>query len=207
MNNRDYKQWAAGNYYHIYNRGNGKQDIFLDNQDYNFFLMRLRQNLFPKEDYNFRTPPLPENSFSLISYCLMPNHFHFLLRQNENVQITKLISRLCTSYSKYFNKKHGRVGHVFQDKFKQSLVDDNKYLVWLSAYIHQNPKVAGLVKNMDDYKWSSYSEFIGSKTDTMCDRKIILSQFNSQKLFKEFTEDSFLVTKMRKEGEHLLLDI
>lgn len=203
---RDYKKWAEGEYYHIYNRGNAKENIFLVNQDYSFFIIRLQQNLFPKEEYTFRTPPLPENSFSLISYCLMPNHFHLLIRQNGNIPVTKLLSRICTGYSKYFNKKYNRVGHVFQDQFKQAVLDSNKYLNWLTAYIHQNPKVAGLAKDPADYRWSSYGEYLGKSQNFICEKEIILSQFSNQKLFQEFTEASFLITELRKESEHLLLD-
>lgn len=111
MGNRDYKNFGAGEYYHIYNRGNGKQDIFLSQDDFNFFILKLNQNLFPiiyKQRY-FRSPPLPENCFSLICYCLMPNHFHLLIRQNKEITTSKLILRVCTSYSKYFNKKYDKV--------------------------------------------------------------------------------------------------
>ncbi len=207
MRNRDYKQWAEGGYYHIFNRGNAKQSIFLDNQDYSFFLFRLKQNLFPKEEYVFRTPPLPENSFSLISYCLMPNHFHFLIKQNNNIPVTKLLTRICTSYSMYFNKKYDRIGHVFQDQFKQVTVGDNEYLTWLTAYIHQNPKVGGLVKSPADYQWSSYLEYLGKSSNTLCDRKIVTDQFVNLKALTDFTEASFLTTKFRKEVEYLLLDL
>src|SRR3989344_2415277 len=106
MGNRDYKQFGAGEYYHIYNRGNNKNDIFIDNNDYAFFIARVRQNLFPSQNTKFRSQPLPEGSFTLVNYCLMPNHFHFLIRQNKELSTSKLILRICTSYSKYFNKKY-----------------------------------------------------------------------------------------------------
>lgn len=117
MKNRDYKQFGAGEYYHVYNRGNGKQNIFLDNDDFSFFLWRLRQNLFPSAEDGGRRVQLPADSFSLISYCLMPNHFHFLIKQNSDIPTSKLLLKICTSYSIYFNKKYNRFGHVFQDQF------------------------------------------------------------------------------------------
>src|SRR3989338_5281062 len=103
----------------------------------------------------------------------MPNHFHLLLRQNLDIPTSKLLLRVCTGYSKYFNKKYEKVGHVFQDQFKQITVGDNDYLRWLSCYIHQNPKVAGMVKKLGHYRWSSFREFIGKDFSGICEKDII----------------------------------
>lgn len=223
MRNRDYKQFAQGQYYHIYNRGNGKKNIFKDANDYHFFMLRLRQNLFPDEKVKTRLSLLPPDSFSLISYCLMPNHFHFLIRQNANIPMTKLMSRLSTSYSIYFNRKYEKVGHVFQDQYKQVIIDDSEYLVWLSAYIHQNPKVANLVERSEDYEWSSYPEYIGKVGEGICDKMIILEQFannpaNSTRStrmtlvnrrgvnYKDFVAESFGIIKQRKDLACMLLE-
>lgn len=212
MLNRDYKNFGPGEYSHVYNRGNEKKDIFLDDDDYSFFLYRLEQNLFPDRTHKHRTAPLPAGSFTLISYCLMPNHFHLLIRQNSDIPVTKLILRVCTSYSMYFNKKYGRVGHLFQDRYKLASVDTNDYLLWLTAYIHQNPKVGGLVEVLSDYKWSSYSEYI-SGNNFLCDDKIILSQFERSQLnsskpvdYKKFVDSSYEIIKQRKDIHDLLLD-
>ena len=205
MKNRDYKQFGPGQYYHIYNRGNAKNEIFLDSEDFSFFIMRLQQNLFPLEKGSVRMRVLPADSFSLISYCLMPNHFHLLLRQNADIPITKLLLKICTSYSIYFNKKYERVGHVFQDQYKQVAVDDNRYLIWLAAYMHQNPKVAGLIKNSSDNEWSSYREFLSGRQQ-LCEQSLILEQFKSLNDFKNFTEESAAIIKDNKAIEDLLLD-
>ena len=115
--------------------------------------------------------------------------------------------RVCTSYSKYFNKKYKNVGHIFQDQFKQVWVDDNSYLVWLSSYIHQNPKLAGLVKTPTDYKWSSYSDFVGPNRRLInCDMAIIREQFNDPRDYQNFVESSFNIIKEKKDLEHLLID-
>ncbi len=206
MNNRDYKKFGPGGYYHIYNRGNNKQNIFLDDDDFNFFLLRLDQNLFPGDDEKSRIIRLPADSFSLISYCLMPNHFHLLLRQNTDIPTSKFITKICTSYSKYFNKKYNRVGHLFQDQFQQIRVDNDAYLVWLSAYIHQNPKMARLVQNGEDWKWSSYRGFAGLKCGVFCDQQVILDQFGDRNDYCNFVENNFENMKRKKEIEHLLLD-
>ncbi len=209
MGNRDYKQFGIGEYFHIYNRGNGKNNVFLDEEDYRFFILKLNQNLFPdtyKTKYSYSTP-LPKESFSIICYCLMPNHFHFLIRQNREIPISKLMLKVCTSYSKYFNKKYKSVGHIFQDQFKQIWVDDNSYLVWLSAYIHENPKVAGLASNSTDYNWSSYSDFAGlNRGPIKCDREVIMEQFTSFKDYSGFVDSSVEIMKGKKDVESLLLD-
>ena len=208
MGNRDYKQFGSGEYYHIYNRGNGKQDVFLDAQDFTFFLRRLAQNLFPEKEGMVRSIPLPENSFSLVSYCLMPNHFHLLLRQNTDPQTSKLILRVCTSYAKYFNKKYEKVGHVFQDQFQQIRIQSDEYLLWLSAYIHQNPVVAGLAHEPFQYQWSSYAAFIGTPgMDSLCDTTVILQQFSNVEAYRKFVDDSFTAIRERKDLERFLIDV
>lgn len=206
MNYRDYKQYGQGEFYHIYNRGNARGDIFLDEQDYSFFLLRLKQNLFPEINSKLRIQPLPANSFSLLCYCLMPNHFHLLLKQNKEINPSKLLLKLCTSYSMYFNKKYNQVGHIFQDSFKQVNIDEDSYLNWLSCYIHQNPKVAGLIENLEDYKWSSYPEFIGKSFSNLCSKEIVLDKFKNRDHYKNFVSDSFQIIKNKREIGHLFLD-
>ena len=107
MNNRDYKEFAKDEIYHIYNRGVSKMDIFIDEQDFKVFLSRLKENLFSELiDYSLlpkqviRRKVLPPNSYDLISYCLMPNHFHILIKQNTNLSISKIILKVFTGYSK-----------------------------------------------------------------------------------------------------------
>src|SRR3989338_8715192 len=105
-----YKHYAKGVYYHIYNRGNGKQDIFRSKEDYLFYIKRLEQGI---QKYNVE----------LIAYVLMPNHVHLVARQKTDIPIHKFMSSLHTSYSMYFNKKYKLVGHLFQDRFKQVIVE------------------------------------------------------------------------------------
>lgn len=205
MGIRDYKQFGEGAYYHIYNRGNGKENIFLNDDDFRFFMLRLKQNLFPDDKSKERLSPLPEHSFSLISYCLMPNHFHFLLKQNKDIPPNKLLLRICSSYSKYFNKKYNHIGHVFQDRFKQISIEDNSYLMWLTCYIHQNPKVAGLVTDLNKYPWSSYVEFLDNKNG-LCEKEIILEQFKNNEEFQHFTETSYEIIKEKKAADDIFMD-
>src|SRR6266576_807249 len=109
MNTRDYKQFNAGAFYHVFNRGTAKMNIFCDNTDYALFLNRLEENIysqeksFPTKKFGYIRKVLPANSFDLVCYCLMPNHFHLLIRQNTELPVSKLIAKICTSYAKYFN--------------------------------------------------------------------------------------------------------
>ena len=214
MKYRDYKQFAAGHYYHVYNRGNNEQDIFRDDEDYVLFLLRLRENLFPNVPLIGTRKPaeasgriaLPEGAFSLVCYCLMPNHFHLLIQQCTDLPLSKLISKVCTSYAKCFNANYGRVGQVFQDQFKAIAVEDNDYLIWLSAYIHSNPSVARLVKNIEDWPWSSYPEYLRDKKWALCDPNIIKGQFDSVESYSHFVLESANQIREKKNLNYFLFD-
>ena len=158
-NNRDYKNFVKGNYYHIYNRGIEKRAIFLDEEDYRVFTFFLEEAFYPERSLDAkivtsRRTLLPVGAFTLKTYCLMPNHYHFLIRQESNISISKLVSKICTSYSKYFNKKYDRVGHLFQDAFKATLIKSDEQFQWTIEYIGQNPVKAGLVFTDSEYPWS-----------------------------------------------------
>jgi putative transposase len=198
MNNRDYKKFLPGNIFHIYNRGNNKEKIFFDEQDYKAFLFRLGLCLgFTEKELNkekltampysrIRIENAGKNNFKLNAFCLMPNHFHLLVEQIEDIPISKLISKLCTSYVKYINKKHKRVGHVFQDCFKAVLIKNNPQLMWTSAYIHMNPVKDKLVKDPREYKWSSYKDFAENRNLLIVNKELLISIFgNSKNLIKE----------------------
>jgi len=159
MNNRDHKNFQKGNYYHVYNRGNNKNPVFLDEEDFKVFLFFAKEAFYPEFiTKKHRRKILAKDSFGLVCYCLMPNHYHFIIEQKTEIPITKVIVKICTSYSKYFNKKYSSVGHLFQDKFKSVLIESNEQLRLVFDYIHNNPKEAGLVNNISDWKWSSYSK-------------------------------------------------
>ncbi len=215
MRYRDYKTFTAGNYYHVFNRGNGKNDIFFDPQDYGIFIHRLRENLFPENelevspsslDIKYKRKQLPTDAFSLICYCLMPNHFHLLIRQNNEIKISKLIQKLCTGYAVYFQKKYDHVGHLFQGAFKAIPVENESYLTWLSAYIHQNPTVAGIVKTPDEYAFSSYSDYIEKRNDGLCDKRVIMDKFKTVNDYKKFVEESGPLIEKQKQIQALLID-
>ena len=216
--NRDYKEFAAGEYYHVFNRGNDKIDIFRDAEDYLLLLQRLREALYPpvqghllqvqKTGERYQRKVFPQKSFSLIAYCLMPNHFHFLIRQNSDISISKLMMNMVTGYSKYFNKKYTRVGSLFQDQFKAIHVVDNTQLLHLSAYIHNNPRVAGMRIETVTETYSSYAEYLETITNTerLCESAIILEQFSGAKAYRQFVDDSFFISQRNKGIKSVLFE-
>ncbi|MEK7669566.1 MAG: transposase [Patescibacteria group bacterium] len=211
MNNRDYKEFAKGETYHIYNRGVGKMNIFKDEEDFKVFLFRLKENLFPElmkrkglPRSAYRRKALPPNSFDLIAYCLMPNHFHLLIKQNSDISISVLVLKLCGGYSKYFNKKYNRVGSLFQDKFKAVPIHKNEQLLWTSLYIHENPLKAEIVNDLSNYKWSSYLNYAGSQNNILCKKEIILGQLNSPKTYLNYFK-SLKSNKIKIIGDQDLL--
>lgn len=197
MKNRDYKEFAFGVMAHIYNRGNNKEKIFFDEQDYRAFLFRLGLALgFDEKELTkekalsmpysrIRITNTSKNDFKLHSFCLMPNHFHLIIEQTKDTSISKLISKICTSYAKYLNIKYKRVGHVFQDQFKSVLIESDGQLMWTSAYIHMNPVKDGLVKHPSEYKWSSYKDFRGERHLPIIYTNLLKSIFSRKNFEKE----------------------
>jgi len=195
MKNRDYKNFTPGAIVHIYNRGNNKEKIFFDNQDYKAFLFRLGLCLgFTEEELNkeklisvlysrIRITNIDKNNFKLHAFCLIPNHFHLLIEQVNDVPVSKLISKLCTSYAKYINKKYKRVGHVFQDCFKAVLIEDNPQLMWTLAYIHMNAVKDKIVKQPSEYLWSSYNDYAQDRNSVIVNKELLISVFGDQKSF------------------------
>ncbi len=158
-----YKVSAPGTLYHLYNRGNHKQMIFEVDDDY-----RLYRGLVRKF--------CRESNFSIITYCLMPNHIHLLVKQNGDIPPSKLMSKLHTSYAMYYNKQYGKVGHLFQDRYKQKIVSDEHYLLTLVCYIHLNPVKDGLIDIAHRYPWSGCREYRGLNTSRgICDWKEVES--------------------------------
>ena len=214
MKNRDYKQFAAGTIQHIYNRGVGKMDIFQAESDFVNFIKRLNLALgstrmvqVSQGSSLLRIIPLPKEAFTILCYCLMPNHFHFIIRQNTDIPIGKLISKISTSYSMYFNKKYNHVGGIFQDQYKAIVIDSDSYLLWLSGYIHNNPKTAGIVSDLKDYPWSSYLDYTGKRKGILCNQSLILGMMaNNRARYTKFVDESYLTIQKRKDIEHLLLD-
>ncbi|OGI65374.1 hypothetical protein A3A95_00780 [Candidatus Nomurabacteria bacterium RIFCSPLOWO2_01_FULL_39_18] len=194
MKNRDYKNFAPGVLVHIYNRGNNREKIFFNEQDYKAFLFRvglalgIDVEILQKENltsipYSRIRIDAKKNLFKLHAFCLMPNHFHLLIEQCKETQISKLISQICTSYAMYLNKKYKRVGHVFQERFKSVLIESNPQLMWVFSYIHMNAVKDGIIKHPSEYKWSSYNDFAGTRNLPILSKEFLIGTFGDTKNF------------------------
>jgi REP element-mobilizing transposase RayT len=137
----------AGHYYHVYNRGCSREPIFASDANYLFLLRRAKLFL---ADY----PLTP------IAYCLMPNHYHFLFRPDEEKALSRFIQRLFNSYTQAFNKQQGRSGTLFEGRAKSIPVDSEDYALHLCRYIHLNPVKAGLVSHTVQWPYSNYLEWV-----------------------------------------------
>jgi len=136
----------AGGLFHVIQRGNNREPIFLSEEDYHAFLDRLARFL-------------PQLGCRLHAYCLMGNHLHVLL-ETRHANLSRVGQRLFASYTLWFNRHHRRVGHVLQGRFKSFLVEQDAYLVQLSRYIHLNPVKARLVRKPEQYRWSSMRNYL-----------------------------------------------
>lgn len=152
--------FAKGHYYHIFNRGTDKRTIFHEKENY---LLLLRQ--VKKYAQMFQ--------ISVIAYCLMPNHYHFLLRQDGDAAIGTFIHRIFNSYVKAFNKRYGRQGTLFESRFKSLHVSNNHYLLQACCYIHANPVKDGLVTQPEAWPYSNYLEWIGERDGTLIDQGFV----------------------------------
>ena len=177
------KQYDAPSYYHVYNRGAGKRPIFLDDQDRRKFISLLARHLDP-DDTSVRADGKIYEKYEveLVAYCLMDNHFHFLLYQESDITaITQLMRSITVAYTMYFNLRYGQQGHLFQGVFKASRIDNHSYLAHITRYIHLNPR------SYKRYKWSSLSVYLGKHQETWLHPERVLDMTPTQYL--TFLED------------------
>ncbi|MCL5439098.1 MAG: transposase [Patescibacteria group bacterium] len=208
------RNFGENKFYHVFNRGVEKRDIFLDEQDYSIFLYYFFIYSMPLEIILEKYPSLPlrlrsknlNREIEVISYCLMPNHFHLLLLQKTKNAISRLMQQLTGAHTAYFNKKYDRVGGLVQGKFKAVLVDTDTLLLHINRYIHLNPLVSSLVQDLNNYKWSSYKDYLGESTPITCSKNIILKQFSSLDKYLQFIKDQEDYSKELKKIENLVLD-
>jgi|SRR5690606_37415283 len=133
-------------YYHIYNRGNDKQNLFLEADNYFHFLNLMKKHLVPVS--------------KIFCYCLLKNHFHLLLRINDDAENpSRNLSNLFNAYTKAINKRYNRTGNLFQRPFKRKIITDDTYLRELVVYIHLNPETHNLTDDFTMYPYSSYNTF------------------------------------------------
>lgn len=213
-----------GGYYHIYNRGVDKRKIFNGTEDYFRFLKSMKEfntiepigslyekyirdrqverGLSPRFGDLVPKKPIVE----IIAYCLNPNHFHLILKQLSDGGISKFMLKLCSGYTTYFNKKFNRSGSLFQSTFKSIHITNNDYLLQLSCYINGNPEIHEIAK-AENYRWSSYSDYLGKRSDGISNKKIILQQVENIREYKELVSDVIKNSKeIKDEFKQCLLE-
>lgn len=172
--------FIQGEFYHVYNRGNNRRMIFFNERNYIFFIQKIRAQLLPVSE--------------IVAYCLMPNHFHFLLKANDGglternsfggkpmQELAYRIGILLSSYSQAINTQNKSTGSLFQQKTKAKILCETNngarisYFEQCFHYIHQNPAVAHIVKKPDEWPYSSYPDYTGLRGGTLCNKKSFYS--------------------------------
>ena len=168
--------FTQGQYYHIYNRGAGKGKIFFNDDNYQYLL-----KLAKKDSQKYGA--------TLIAYCLMPNHYHFLLRQETDEPLSKFMQVLFNAYVQGLNLQQGRKGTLFEGRFEHKCVDKWEYLMILCRYIHLNPVKAQLVTLPEDWLYSNYREWAGLRDGPLVDLAFVQDHFPFADEYVKFVND------------------
>jgi REP element-mobilizing transposase RayT len=167
--------YHRGGYYHIYNRGAHQAPIFRETADYRFVLSRMHEYC---------------DVFSLapIAYCLMPNHYHLLIRQDGNHRAGLLPQRIFNRYTKAYNTRYQHSGTLFEGPYKVAAVENEEYLLHVCVYIHANPVKDRLVPKLEDWPYSNYREWVGSRNGKLVDRAFVRAYIPDPALYREQIE-------------------
>jgi len=157
--------------YHIYNRSVAGELLYRAVEDYRDFLKRFK---ILTEKY----------SLSVFSYCLMPNHFHFLIKQNSDKPVNLLFNSLLSGYVQRYNNKYQRAGRLMSNKLQHKAIDSDNYLIYVIRYIHLNPMNAGLVDDLSHWEFSNYLEWIGLRKEKLVDPSVRESYYSSPDAYK-----------------------
>jgi putative transposase len=176
--------FTQGGYFHVYNRGCGRENIFRESENYNYLLRIIRNKL-------------PLYRITIIAYCFMPNYYHFILRQDNDIPAGNFIQNIFNSYSKAFNKRYGRTGTLFEGPFQAKYIIEQEYLVHLCRYVHRNPVDAGLVKSPEKWPFSDYCDWIGLRENVFIDKDFITNNFSTTKEYESFVKDYTPPSKLK----------
>jgi putative transposase len=186
--------FVSEGYYHIYNRGNNRGAIFFEQENYLYFLQGMKRYLLPAAD--------------IIAYCLMPTHYHLMVRVKQQTsevlktsEVSSAMMKLSVSYTKAINKRFSRVGVLFQGTFQAKPITNSSHLLHLCRYIHANPVKDGLVTDPSDWPYSNYLEWIGERDGTLIDRNFIQTPFPNPIDYKDFV---LAYVRTRKMPEDVL---
>lgn len=198
--------FVSGNYYHLYNRGVDRRNIFNDDDDRRRFLraMKALNNSARKPDTNLSIDPIERSPYiRIIAYCLMDNHYHLLVQQISDVGISRFMQRFMNSYTKYFNIRHSRKGRLLEATFHSVPVESDEQLIHLSRYIHLNPlkfveprwktgirSPRTCATYLRSYRWSSFANYLGLEPDAACDKTTLINILGSDDDYIRFIEEA-----------------
>jgi putative transposase len=204
--------FVRNNYYHVFNRGVDKREIFLEIGDYLRFLDSIRRVMHTGSATQKKAGPLRAQfplGVEIIAYCLNPNHFHFVLRQNQERDLTRLLHSVCTSYTMYFNKKYKRTGRLFENVFKAIPIQSDKQLLWTVSYVNLNAELHKACARADVYPWSSFPQYLQKENQLGLKElrpNIIFKQFRNPKGYRILVETQRERLKENKRIRHLQLE-
>ena len=167
--------FCAGEHYHIYNRGVDRQPIFFCEENYLYFVRLLKQKA-------------ARNAIQVLAYCLMPNHFHLLVRPESDNAVTAFLTSVCGSYVQALNVQRCRVGALFQGRFRAVHVNRDAYLAQLARYIHLNPVATGLVVKPQDWPYSDYRDIVEGRQGPPTEPGLFAGLFPSSSAYQRFVE-------------------
>ncbi len=206
---------ANGEYYHIFNRSLFGEEIFsslfqkkLFIKSVKFYLQAdppVKFSVYRRQTQKYKID-LSDSFVDIVSFCVMPTHYHFLLMQIKSNGITKFISRICNSYSHFYNLKKLRKGPLFENKFKAVRVRGLEQLLHLSRYIHLNPVTDYLVEKPEKYEFSSYVDYLGKRLNSFVKPEVILSEFSSMRSYQDFVMDRKNYQRELGQIKHLILE-
>ncbi len=188
-------------YYHIYNRGNNRERIFFEPDNYLYFLKKIKEYLAPVSD--------------VLVYCLMPTHYHIVGRvksqtsevskTSEVLDVSKAMMKLSVSYTKAINKRFQRVGVLFQGQFQAKPILTSAYLLNLCRYIHGNPVKDGIVADINQWPYSNYLEWIGERDGKLVDKAFVQDNFDTPEEYRKFVLE-YLRSRLLPEDIHRYLN-
>lgn len=215
---------TTGETYHVFNRGVERRPLFTSKREHERFVELLKYYRFspvPMRYSDFRVLPDPAREKirraladrgdvdgEILAYCLMPNHFHLVLRQRQERGIQRFLSNISNSYAKYFNTKHRRVGPLFQGAFKAVRIETDEQLLHITRYVHLNPVTAFMIQEseMDTYPWSSLSEYVGKPPSGFCSTEWVKEFFKKPSGYRSFVHDQVTFAKTLANIKHLAFD-
>ncbi|MEZ4860731.1 MAG: transposase [Caldilineaceae bacterium] len=169
-------EFVQGAYYHIYNRGARRRSIFRTDENYRYLLRLIKA-------------VATECQIAMIAYCLLPNHYHWLVRQDGEIPAKLLAQRVFGSYTRAFNNAYAESGTLFASRFQAKLVDNDNYLRHLCRYIHMNPVKDGFATAPELWPYSNYAEWIGLRQGTLVDRALVRAHFPATGQYQRFVLD------------------